>query len=191
VKRLLLIGDSIRLGYEEYVRRELGDGAEVFSFPENGGTSANVLANLDRWVLASQPDVLHLNCGLHDLRREFGAADNAVPLAAYEENLETLFSRIRDETRATLVWATTTPVHEGRHHATKGFDRFEADVVAYNAAALRVARRHGLPIDDLYAVVMAAGRDRLLLPDGVHYTPEGYALLGAAVAAAVRPHLEE
>jgi len=187
---VLLIGDSIRLGYEEYVRRELGDSAEVYSFPENGGTSANVLANLDRWVLASQPDILHLNCGLHDLRREFNAQDNAVPLAAYEENLELLFSRIRDETRATLLWATTTPVHEGRHHATKGFDRFEADVVAYNAAALRVARRHGLPIDDLYAVVMAAGRDRLLLPDGVHYTAEGYALLGAAVAAAIRPLLE-
>ena len=190
MKRVLLIGDSIRLGYEEYVRRELGDSAEVYSFPENGGTSANVLANLDRWVLASQPDILHLNCGLHDLRREFNAQDNAVPLAAYEENLELLFSRIRDETRATLLWATTTPVHEGRHHATKGFDRFEADVVAYNAAALRVARRHGLPIDDLYAVVMAAGRDRLLLPDGVHYTAEGYALLGAAVAAAIRPLLE-
>jgi len=189
VKRILLIGDSIRLGYEAHVRRALEGQAEILSPRENGGTSVNVLAHLDEWAIAQQPDVVHLNCGLHDLRREFGADENAVPLAAYEENLERIWSRLQGETEAALIWATTTPVHEGRHHATKGFDRFEADVVAYNAAALRVARRHELAIDDLYATVMSAGRDRLLLPDGVHYTDEGYALLGAAVVAAVRPLL--
>ena len=88
-----------------------------------------------------------------------------------------------------VIWATTTPVNEAWHHAQKPFDRFEADVMAYNAAASEIASQLGVPIDDLYGIVTAAGRDRLLLPDGVHFTQDGYRLLGKAVADAIRHHL--
>jgi lysophospholipase L1-like esterase len=37
---------------------------------------------------------------------------------------------------------------------------------------------------------MEAGRDRLLLDDGVHFTPKGYELLGKAVAKAIRTQLQ-
>lgn len=183
---IALIGDSIRLGYEPYVREALGTGYEFVELRENGYTSANVLAHLEEWCIAPQPQVIHLNCGLHDLKREFGSSTTAVPLDAYAANLERIMARLRAETDARLIWATTTPVNYERHHANKPFDRLEEDVRAYNAAALEVVTRHGAAVNDLYALVMREGRDRLLLQDGVHFSPEGYALLGEAVGEAVR-----
>jgi lysophospholipase L1-like esterase len=94
--------------------------------------------------------------------------------------------RVLDETEAKLIWATTTPVNERWHHARKGFDRSEDDVIAYNERAWSAATRFGVPIDDLYGVVMRAGRDEYLQEDGVHFTAAGYALLGRAVVEAVR-----
>jgi len=187
MKRVVLIGDSIRMGYQQVVRRELEGLAEIWSPEQNGGTSQNVLDHLEEWALAHQPDVVHLNCGLHDLRKEFGSDQSAVPLDRYQANLEAILRRLRKETRAKVIWALTTPVNEIWHHERKPFDRFEADVVAYNRVVAEICQRMAVPMNDLYQVAMRAGRDQILLPDGVHFTPKGYIILGEAVAEAVRP----
>ena len=80
--KVILIGDSIRMGYQEFARAECAGTTDVWAPAENGGTSRNVLAHLDEWVISRRPDVVHVNCGLHDIRREFGA-EPAVPLAEY------------------------------------------------------------------------------------------------------------
>src|SRR5262245_50346095 len=67
--KVVLIGDSIRIGYAPRVVERLAGKAAVVSLPDNGGDSGNVLAHLDDWVIREQPDVVHLNCGLHDLKR--------------------------------------------------------------------------------------------------------------------------
>ena len=59
--RVVLVGDSIRLGYAPRVAERLAGKAVVISPAENGGDSANVLAHLDEWVLRQKPDVIHLN----------------------------------------------------------------------------------------------------------------------------------
>jgi lysophospholipase L1-like esterase len=59
-------------------------------------------------------------------------------------------------------------------------------VRAYNSCAAKIASRHGIRVNDLYQVVMDAGRDELLTQDGVHFAAQGYALLGNAVADAIR-----
>jgi lysophospholipase L1-like esterase len=189
VKNVVLIGDSIRMGYQSTVQQALLNQADVWAPQENGGTSANVLAHLDKWVLSRRPDVVHLNCGLHDLKTEFGSGTQAVPLDAYTANLSTIFRQIRQQTTATLIWAATTPVNERWHHDNKPFDRFEADVQAYNQRACEIAAQFDVQIDDLYQVAMRAGRDTILLQDGVHFAQDGYALLGQAVANAIRQHL--
>jgi lysophospholipase L1-like esterase len=182
MKTVTLIGDSIRMGYEDITRRELRGLAEVRGPAENGGDSRDVLAHLEEWAGARKPDIIHLNCGLHDLRREFGQSVAAVPIAEYESNVRQIFGLLRSRTQALVIWAATTPVNEQRHHARKGFDRFEADVNAYNAAATRVAQEFAVPVNDLFAVAEQGGRNALLQQDGVHFTPEGYARLGKAVA---------
>ena len=189
MKYVILIGDSIRIGYQETVRRELTGLAEIWSPEDNGRDSRNVLAHLDDWAIMRAPALVHLNCGLHDLKMEFGATTHQVPLCEYAANLRLILTRLRHETRAQLIWATTTPVNEKWHHANKEFDRFEADVAAYNRTAAMIARALTVPIDDLNAVVTQFGRDALLLPDGVHYQPEGYELLGKAVAGFLKGYL--
>lgn len=186
MKKLTLIGDSIRLGYEGTVRTELEGAVEILSPKENGGNSRNVLAHLEEWVISKAPDIVHLNCGLHDLKKEFGQSEAAVPIGEYGGNIEQILNAIRSRTQATVIWAATTPVNEQWHHEKKGFDRFEADVRSYNEVATRIAEDLDVPINDLFAVVERAGRDSILLPDGVHFTPEGCVELGKAVAGFIR-----
>ena len=192
MQTVVLIGDSIRKGYEQTVRDELAGAAAVFAPEANGGDSHNVLAHLQEWAGVPAPAVVHVNCGLHDIKTPFDENMAVVPLDAYEQNVRTILAQLRD-TRpdAKLIWALTTPVNHAWHHEKKDFDRFEKDVTAYNNAARRAASDLGVTVNDLYSVVAEAGRDRLLVGDGVHFTPEGYALLGRHVAGAIRPFLPE
>ena len=187
---VVLIGDSIRIGYQDHVASQLAGRAEVWVPEENGGDSRNILAHLDQWVFSRHPDLVHVNCGLHDLKRAFGAKSE-VPLDEYERNVRQILQRLQRELDGGVVWATTTPVDENWHHQNKGFDRLEADVEAYNAAARAVAEDLGVPIDDLFAVVEREGKARLLTQDGVHFTEEGSHLLGRAVAECVWGHLSD
>ena len=186
---VVLIGDSIRMGYQNHVASQLADRAEIWVPKENGGDSRKVLAHLDQWVLARQPDLVHVNCGLHDLKRAFGE-ESEVPLDEYERNVRQILQRLQRELDV-VVWATTTPVDENWHHQNKGFDRLEADVEAYNAAARAVAEDLGVPIDDLFAVVEREGKAQLLTQDGVHFTEEGSQLLGRVVAECVWEHMSD
>ena len=189
MKSVTLIGDSIRMGYQPIVEQLLGEQARLWGPKKNGGTSANVLAHLDEWVLSHSPDILHLNCGLHDLKTEFGATSQGVPPGQYKANLRQIVERIVGQGSIQLIWAATTPVNEAWHHARKPFDRFEADVLAYNAVAIEVVTEYGVPVNNLYQVMMDAGRDKHLTPDGVHFSPAGYTLLGQAVADAIRAYI--
>jgi lysophospholipase L1-like esterase len=188
-KRVVLIGDSIRMGYQETVRAELQGAAVVVSSEQNGGDSRRVLESLEEWAISRSPDVVHLNCGLHDLKREFGSDEAQVPLDEYTENVEKILTALTEGVPGTVIWANTTPVNEGWHHERKGFDRFEADVVACNRASEAICTRLDIEVNDLHSVVAEAGRDDLLGPDGVHFGEEGYRVLGMAVADAIRRSL--
>lgn len=189
MKSVILIGDSIRMGYQPIVQRELDGLAEVWGSAENGGNSQNVLEHLEVWALSRDLDIVHVNCGLHDIKTPFDSDARAIPLAEYRANVRTILSRLQTETQAVVIWATTTPVNHERHHQNKDFDRFEADVDAYNAAATTIATELGIPVNDLFSVVMRAGRDEHLVPDGVHYTGPGYERLAAAVTTCIKQHL--
>lgn len=181
---VVLIGDSIRGGYEPYVRQLLKNEMEVWGPKQNGGNSRNVLSHLEEWAIERQPALVHINCGLHDLRREFNESENAVPLSEYSQNVRAILERIQSA-QIPVIWATTTPVNEKWHHENKEFDRFEADVQRYNEAALAVVNELGIPVDDLFSVVQPE-RDNYLLPDGVHFTEEASSVLADAVAQALR-----
>jgi lysophospholipase L1-like esterase len=182
--RVVLIGDSIRIGYAPLVAKQLAGKAIVVSEKANGEDSGNVLRNLDEWVIKEKPDVVHINAGLHDLKLKDGSYQ--VPLAEYEQNLKTILERIRKETNAKVLFATTTPIVDNLHAQRKaGFDRFEADVRKYNIAAVSVMKLAGVPINDLHQVVESGGGPTLMNSDGTHYTPEGYARLAAAVTNSI------
>jgi lysophospholipase L1-like esterase len=130
--------------------------------------------------------VVHLNCGLHDVKRAPDTNALLVPLEEYRATVQQILEQAQQGTHAAVIWATTTPVNEAHHQAEKSFTRFNADIRAYNEAAVAIAQALGLPVDDLFTVVMEAGRDRYLSADGVHFTAEGYELLGKAVAEVIK-----
>ena len=182
--KVVLVGDSIRMGYAPLVAKRLEGKAIVISARPNGEDSGNVLRNLDEWVIKEQPDVVHINAGLHDLKLK--EKSYQVPLAGYENNLRTILERIRKGTKAKVIFATTTPILDERHAQRKaGFDRFEADVQRYNDAAVSIMKQAGVPITDLHKLVESGGKERLMLADGTHYTEEGYDVLAAAVTRSI------
>ncbi len=96
--------------------------------------------------------------------------------------MKTILDRIQKETKAKIIFATTTPIVDGLHAQRKaGFDRFEADVQKYNVAAVSVMKEARVPINDLHLLIESGGKQTLMNSDGTHYTPEGYARLAAAV----------
>jgi lysophospholipase L1-like esterase len=189
--KVLLAGDSISFGYGPHVQARLNGVFEVTNLPANSGTSANLLAHADEWLIRPGFDLIHLNCGLHDLARDRDAAGPRVGPEQYEANLREIFRRLRGESRSLLAWATITPIIDERHAARKGFDRYEKDVLAYNAAGLRVAKAAGLPVNDLHGVVTAGGAAQCVGPDGVHMTDDGNAILADAVMGFVTDLLKK
>ena len=184
--RVVLIGDSIRLGYAPIVAKKLEGRAQVISVEQNGGDSRRVRANLEQWALAARPAIVHFNAGLHDLKLLKATNQHQVPLDQYRENLRDIVSQLQGKTSARIIFAATTPIIDVRHAARKAdFDRLEADVRRYNGAATEVMRTAGIPINDLHWVVDRGGAERLLLRDGTHYTAEGYELLASAVADSI------
>ena len=177
--RVLLIGDSISMGYTLPVRKRLVGRANVHRIPTNGGPTKNGVARLDAWLGSGRWDVIHFNHGIHDLRfmddgqRQVGPAD-------YEANLRKIVARLK-QTGATLIWATITPIPDGELNPPRRF----GSVAEYNAIAARVMRENGIRINDLNAHVTPRFTE-LQTPRDLHYQPAGYEFLAEKVAAEIQ-----
>ena len=141
--RVLLIGDSISLGYTSYVRKLLKSKANVLRIPANGGPTPRMLANYKRWLGAYWQDgfkwdIIHFNFGLHDLRIYKGK--NKVDLETYKKNLRTIVKLLK-KTNAKLIWASTTPVPENANKGSSWGEPTNADVLKYNAAAAQIMQK--------------------------------------------------
>jgi pimeloyl-ACP methyl ester carboxylesterase len=188
---VLLIGDSISMGYTPEVRKSLAGKANVWRVPVNGGPTTNGMKYLEHWLAERTWQVIHFNWGLHDLKHVDGTSDTLlkvdapgshrqVALADYESNLTKLCLRLV-ATKAQLIWAETTPVPEG---AT---GRLPADVASYNAAAAKVMEAQKIAVNPLHSHALAA--PELQKPRDVHYTEAGSAHLAQAVVRAIEGNL--
>ena len=188
--RVLVIGDSISIGYTPLVKELLAGKADVERVPGNAADTRNTLAHLDDWLARGPYSVIAFNSGLHDLKFTDANQTFQVPVEEYRRNLPRIVERLR-KSGAGLVWATTTPVEDLRHaKRMAGFSRRERDVETYNAAATPVMKKLGVPVCDLHKAVTKAGADELLGKDGVHFTEAGYRLLAKKVAAAISRELK-
>ena len=66
--RVLLIGDSISIGYTLPTREFLKGKANLHRIPTNGGPTTKGLASIEAWLGKGKWDVIHFNWGLHDLK---------------------------------------------------------------------------------------------------------------------------
>jgi len=182
--RVLLIGDSISMGYTIPTRELLAGKANVHRVPENGGPTSHGVERIDAWLGEGEWDVIHFSFGLHDIRRVEEGRQN-VPIDQYEANLKAIVEKLK-ATGAELIWASTTPVPEGPVSPP----RVPADVVAYHEVAAKVMGENGIPVNDLYAFALPRLAD-LQTPVNVHFTPTGSKALAEQVAKAIERALAE
>lgn len=182
MKKVLLIGDSIRMGYDKYVKMALEGVCDVVYPPENCRFTGFITRHLATWradlKLGENVDLVHWNVGLWDvLILEDG--EHLVPLEIFEYYFERICKQMRMFfPRAKVIFATATPVQE---HLFKGPIRKNADTRLYNERAVEIAKRYGAQINDLYSLV--DGCPASYYSDMTHlYTKEGTRLLTERVA---------
>ena len=191
MKQVLLLGDSIRMAYQETVRSQLSDCCTVEAPEENGRFAAYTLNSLRFWLRKwPHPDLIHWNNGLWDLCILYPEDGCFTPLNEYLRSLSRILRELR-ATGAQVIFATSTPVRQEKELLTGPFPPciHRSDVVRYNAAARRLMEQEGALIDDLFPVL--DGRTRELITDDLtHPNEEGALLLGSQVASFIRNTLK-
>ena len=172
--RVLLLGDSICVGYRHYVEEKLGGRYHVSSLATSKALDNPYFPDEIR-LLAQQETVpysiVHFNNGAHG-----GHLDAAQYGRLYEGfylQLRQLFPEAR------FVLALTTPMADPAD-LTQPHPTFEQMSRERNEQVLAVAAKYGLAVDDLYTAVCR--RPELHIADGIHFTEEGYQLLADTVA---------
>ena len=173
--RVLLIGDSISIGYTLPLREALKGKANLHRPADNCGPSNRGVENLEKWLMAGGSDkwdVIQFNHGLHDIRhfsegKGVAATEGQRQVLEedYEKNLRTIVARLK-KTGAKLIWRNTTPVPEGANGRVPG------DEVRYNEIAKKIMDENHIPIDDMYAFCVPRLKEIQKSKD-VHFSEAG------------------
>lgn len=178
MKNILLLGDSIRQNYQEYVKQELQNIANVYYPNDNGRFCYYTLRYLHEWINALSDhgkikfDIIHFNCGLWDILR----LSNEDRIFTNEKEYKKLLTRIVDRIRflcpeAILIFALTTEVVEpGFEPGRKVGERRNADIRKYNHIAEYTLKKLEIEIDDLYNISVSLPPEAH--SDMVHYDTE-------------------
>ena len=190
---VLIIGDSISLGYTPQVVQLLEGDAVVKHHRGNAQHTRTGIQKIDQWIGDTSWDVIHFNWGLWDLcyrhpeSKTQGHRDKVrgaltTSLEQYEKNLDLLVTRL-EKTGAVLIWAHTMVVPEGEAGRKLGDD------LKYNAAAARVMKKHGIRINDLNSVSRKFPDTLFTAKGNVHFKPDGYRQLAQHVVQSIRAGL--
>ena len=180
MKKIVLLGDSIRLiGYGTKVPEMLGDGYTVFQ-PEDNCRWAKYTERMlfDYNENIKDADVIHWNNGLWDVCNRFG--DGA--FSSKEEYVTNMLriAKILMRTTKNLIFATTTPVHEGQK-------TIKNEVIdEYNSAVVEALKGIGVKINDLNAFVRPNLFDYVREDDKMHLTEKGIDACAKEIAECIK-----
>ena len=187
---ILILGDSISIGYTPFVQELMKGRANVYrptfpdGKPENCAGTTKGVENIDRWLGDTQWDVIHFNFGLHDLKHEDPETGKATKnpkdpyqadLKTYKKNLKIILGRLQ-QTEAQLIFATTTPVPNKLVSPL----REPETVVRYNRAAVKIMKKDQVPINDLYALTLPKLTE-IQRENNVHFVEAGSRLMAEKV----------
>ena len=168
MKNVLLIGDSIRIGYDKSVKKSLEGKANVIFPEENCRFASYVLRHFHDYfagIKGEDIDVIHWNAGLWDSLRLFEEEPHT-PIEVYAYYIERICIRIKKLCpNAQVIFATSTSVLSEK--MSKNFKRYNEEIEAYNAAAVAVVEKYGFAVNDLYTVSTALPTEAH--SDTVHY----------------------
>ena len=191
---MLILGDSISIGYTPLVIDLLEGKANVSRPKANCGPTTRYLQSLDKWLGDTKWDVIHFNVGLHDLcyrhpdAKGYGNRDKvngtlSVTLEQYEANLETILSRLK-KTGAKIIFASTSVIPEGEAGRKVGDD------IRYNRVAAKVMAKHGIPVNDLHALTTTFPAELFVKPGDVHFKTIGSQKLAKQVSTVIVEQLQ-
>ncbi len=194
MKKVLLLGDSIRMGYQQYVKEALTGEYEVRYPEDNGRFAAYTLWQVNQ-ELKWNPDIelVHFNNGYWDMNIESPMTEAIHPVEEYLSFLRRIVALCR-QCGAKVVFATTVPILEdgaaGDNTGVQGTINYSnAWVKTYNAAAVALMEELEVPVNDLYALCMKDDR-RYKCEDLLHLTEEGSRCCAAQVAEYVRRYAQ-
>ena len=182
MKKIILFGDSIRLGYERYVKESFDGVAEVYSSKDTCAFSQYMLRWVSEWKrkegYPDDIDVVHWNVGLWDVLRimEDGTFTTpeyyALTLKRLHKRLTLLFPKAKQ------IFALSTAVVEERYEPP--YQRYNADIEQFNQIAVETLTPLGVEINDLYTLTKDVPQS--CRSDMTHfYTEEGIKLIGEKV----------
>ncbi|WP_461614760.1 SGNH/GDSL hydrolase family protein [Clostridium sp. Marseille-QA1073] len=195
IRSLFVIGDSISIHYGPYLKEMIKD---KFTYDRKRGLE-HALIDLDKPVganagdsnmvleylqeehrLGSIYDVLIINCGMHDLRRDREFNRVQIEIDKYKSNLEEII-KLSKKMAKEVIWISLTPIIDEIHNERKaGFLRYNSDVEKYNEISSWIMKEENVKIVDLYNFTKNLGRD--IYCDHVHFKEEVRRLQGAFIA---------
>ena len=190
MKKVLLIGDSIRRGYCNYVKDVLKDEAEVYFDDENCRFAAYILRYLHGWCkslgLSDDVDLVHWNAGLWDVLEMFYDEPFTTP-DYYRNVIVRITKRIKMLfPKAKIVFALTTAVDESQ--CKPDFMRRNSVIKQYNEIAIEALSPLGVSFNDLYSLTENCPPE--CRSDGVHFNNDcGVKFTGDAVVDCIRREL--
>src|SRR5437867_12850401 len=174
--RVLLIGDSIARDYYPEVEKRLAGKAFVARLATSRFLADQVLLKEIELVLKQAKfDVIHFNNGMHGWQHSE---------AEYRKAFPKLIKTIRAHApTAKLIWATTTPLRNGKDvtYDTKA-EYSDERIAARNAVAAEIMAAQKILTIDLNAAVRGHPEFH---SDNVHFNGQGVQILAARVCTAV------
>ncbi|MGI6745089.1 MAG: SGNH/GDSL hydrolase family protein [Acutalibacteraceae bacterium] len=185
MKKILLLGDSIRENYQERVKELLkGDGCEVFHPDENCRFSRYTLNSLRHWLpKCTNPDVIHWNNGLWDVMTVYPEDGCFTELSDYIRDMGRILRELK-KTGAKVIFATTTAVGDGNPN------RLNETIELYNTTLINALGKKLDEVNDLYSLTRPRNNVYIRLDDKVHLTDEGIEVCSKAVADKIRDMLK-
>ncbi|MBQ1847725.1 MAG: SGNH/GDSL hydrolase family protein [Clostridia bacterium] len=206
MKTVVLIGDSIRLCYQQRVAELLGDGVKVLAPEENCRFTKYALWGMFNWMEcwgSPEPDVIHWNTGIWDLHRCTADGEVFTPLPEYLEQNRRLAEQMESYCK-NLIWATITPGGKQldgqkktnyvmNQTAPKVFlcddqKTWNGDVKRYNGACAGMLEKRGIKINDLYSLVIS-DTDKYICEDGIHPSAAGIEAMAEQTADMIKTML--
>ena len=186
MKKVILIGDSIRMGYAKYVKESLAGSAEVYHSQDSSRFSTYMFRFLPDWKKnegwGDDVDLIHWNVGLWDVLE----IDGEGPLndaETYAKNIGRIYRKIKSLfPNAKQVFATSTSVIEEEYKGS--YKRHNHYIEEYNEIAKKVLADCDIKIHDLYELTKEMPKEYRY--DMTHFdTPQGTKLIGDRIVSVI------
>ena len=190
-RRIVFIGDSIIDGSKGYLSAGLkGEYAITAVMTSKGVNNPYFIKEVD--LVFSQEDynydLIYFNSGIHV---------HGQSTEEYKKNYKTLIKEIRKLLpNTTVLLGLSTPLTEGNTAEAKAYDapvsldetvkltEQNKKIIEFNSAVCEIAKEEGLEVFDAYSLMLENSKYKKA--DGVHFIPEGYALLSEEIIKAIK-----